>query len=116
MSISVLIIEEDPLVRESLVYMLDCRKYIVVGVADAARAFEVMEGVCIDVLVVGDERDDVAASRIAVRAKQAQRQIKVARATKAQQPVHASEGIDVVLQKPVSSEQMHAAITRLISA
>lgn len=116
MSISVLVVEKDPLMRETLVCMLEAMKCTAVPVESTRMAYEVLGAVIFDVLVVGVSRSDPDGVGIAMDAKSYQRNIKVLVVSGHYRPDCLRSLVDIYLQKPFTLGQIDSAVKDVLYA
>jgi DNA-binding NtrC family response regulator len=116
MSISVLVVEKDPLMRETLVCMLEAMKCTAVPVESTRMAYEVLGAVIFDVLVVGVSRSDPDGVGIAMDAKGYQRNIKLVVVSGHYRPECLRSRVDSYLQKPFTLGQIDGAVQDVLYA
>lgn len=114
MTTSVLVVEKDPLTRETITYMLEAMKYTAVGVEDGKAAMDVLDAVHFHVMIVSLAIDDPDGVTIAESAKANQSGIKVIVVSGKRAPDHLNFCVDEFVQKPFSLGQIRDAITRVL--
>jgi DNA-binding response OmpR family regulator len=114
MPISVLVVEKDPLTRETLVYMLEAMKYTVVAVESARMAYQILDSVYFDALVVSLNVSDPDGVGIAMDAKAYQRRIKIIVVSGRYRPDSLHARVDGYVEKPFSLKQIDDAIKEVL--
>jgi CheY-like chemotaxis protein len=110
MSLSVLVVEDDPLTRLTIVSMLEALKYRVVDVRDADTALSVLQGVWFDIMVASLKDDAPDEKRVVWEAKALQSHIKVVVVSGAYLEPSLHPSVDAFVLKPFSLDQIDAAI------
>lgn len=95
--------------------MLDSQSYIAVGVETSSRAFEVLQGVRVDVLLIGLTQCEREGTEIVNAAKNVQPGLKVIVASGIGQWLSSYPSVDLFLRKPFSLDQLHVAMDQLLS-
>ena len=113
MPVSVLVVEYDAVTRETIVSMLEAMKYTVIGVETAKMAYDVLDAVRFDVLIVSLALGDPDGVNIATDAKAYQRPLKVIVVSGRQQPDTLSHIVDAFVQKPFSLAQIDDALKKV---
>ncbi|WP_036169180.1 response regulator [Massilia sp. 9096] len=110
MPISVLVVEKDPLTRETLVYMLETLKYVTVAVGSARMVYDILDSVHFDALLVSLDLSDPDGVGIAMDAKAYQRSIKVVVVSGRYRPDSLHSLVDGYVEKPFTLKQIDDAI------
>lgn len=115
MPITVLVVEEDALTRETLVYMLEALKYNAFAISNAESAVGALHAVFYDVLLISLTPEDQDGAVLAQQAKQLQPHIK-AIVVSGRQPDALKPSVDAFVQKPFSLNQIDTAIKAVLAS
>ena len=116
MAYSVLIVEKDLLTRQTLAFMAKTLGTIVVPVGDIELAYNILDAVIFDIVLVSLDRGDKDGTAISVDAKTYQPRTKVIVACGQHRPAELSWLVDEYIQKPFTLKQLDEAITRVLFA
>jgi len=115
MPLSVLVVEHDPLLRETLLFMLDAQGYIAAGVESTARALQVLQGVRVNVLLMSLAQCDLEGPQTLRIAKTLQPTLKVIVASGSGARTSTHPAIDLVVRKPFSMEEIRDALVQVLT-
>lgn len=114
MPFSTLILENDPLTRQAVVYLLDGLKHVPVAVEDLAAAAGVLESRRVDLAILSLGLRDPDGGSVAERLKRLHGNVKVI-VVGGRQPQAPAPSIDAWVRKPLSLGVLAAAIEGLMS-
>lgn len=115
MPLSVLVVENDPLTRQTIVHMLDSLQYNVHGVDSAALASGFLKSVAFDVMVLSLTFMDPDGDALAMSAKAVQPHLKVIVVSGRYAPEVLKPHVDAFVQKPFGIKSINDAIQHLIA-
>lgn len=110
---SVLVVDQDPLTRDTIKLMLEAMNYACVSVADSAQAFQVLDEVAVDIAVMTLERGDRDGTQMTGDLKARQQDIKVILVSGSEAPEKRSPFVDAFIRKPFSLQAIDEAIGRI---
>ncbi|MGO4475083.1 response regulator [Massilia sp. 2TAF26] len=114
MPLSTLLVENDPLTRQAVVYLLDGLKHVPVAFEDLACAAGVLESLRVDLAIISLGLRDPDGGTVAARLKKLQGHLKVI-VVGGRQPQAPATSIDAWVQKPLCLKALAAAIERAMS-
>ena len=111
---TILVIEKDRQIRETVACMLEAISYRAVGFGSMQRALLAMQGVMFDAIIVGSNATSSIESSDPEEAKSVQPGIKIIIATGAILPRSLSLHADAVLYKPFGLNELAATLGALL--
>lgn len=98
-----------------MIYMLESMHYIVAGVENASQACDILESASVSALIVSLELQDLDGVKIARKAKEHQRDLKVIVASGDLHSRRLDSSIDAFIRKPFSIHEICRSL-ELVSA
>jgi DNA-binding response OmpR family regulator len=114
--VCVLVMEQDEVVRETLVHMIGACGYQVIGLPDAPRALGAMTGMVFDLLVAGIDGPDESIPRLLIDSKSIQPRLRAVTGRPQMEKVFPPRIADSYLDSPFSLDELRNAMRKALQA